>query len=343
MSDSINTSGSTPWLSVLIPMYGVERWLPACLHSLTQQSLQGVEVLLLDDASPDACAQIAQTWLHENAGVEGRVLCHAQNAGLSAARNTLLHQARGRYVWFLDSDDILLGDAIGQLHAIVNAQQPDLIVCDFSMLRETTKVKHKLRGELHRRSFCGRSNTLIHDQDEIITGILMSRQLHAWSKIARRSLWQQAPFPAGRCFEDIAAVGPLLCAAGSAWHVAMPWVGYRQREGSILSTMSAAKTADVLHGLYDLHQSLNACMPPLSHAAQYSLDFFTVKTLFSVAKKLGGEPQDQYVFNLAKDYAAQTFSGSIQRILYSRVLRDGWWWRAPQTRARLQKLGWIVP
>ena len=78
-----------------------------------------------------------------------RLLRHAQNSGLSAARNTMLDAARGDYIWFLDSDDLLLPGSVRELQACLERfQTPDLVLCDSRTVREPFQLKHRLRGEL---------------------------------------------------------------------------------------------------------------------------------------------------------------------------------------------------
>ena len=118
-----------PWLSVLVPVYNVRDYLTECIESVLAQAPDdgGVEVLLLDDCSTDdssaVIAQLQSRW-------PGRlsVLRHARNSGLSAARNTLMDAAKGRYLWFLDSDDKLLPGAIDSLRTKDNELNHDLHV-----------------------------------------------------------------------------------------------------------------------------------------------------------------------------------------------------------------------
>lgn len=331
----------TPWLSVLVPVHGVERWLPACLHSLLGQRLEGVEILLLDDASPDASG--AQARAAAEAHPEHvRCLRHERNRGLSAARNTMLDAARGQYVWFLDSDDLMAPDAIAQLRAIVDAHAPDLIACDFAVVRERQKLKHRLRGERHRRTFQGPSNVLITDRTRIICGVLGPRQLHAWSKIARRHCWQAARFPEGRCFEDMAVAGTLLTTVGSLWHAPHAWVGYRQREGSILATMSAAKSADLLHAVRDLHAALLPLARRDTRIAQ-ALDTFSLRTLQSIAAKKTCSQEDAAQLDEQGRATLHAVLGRRTEEVLARWRRRGWWLRALRSHRRLKRAGWLQP
>ena len=91
-----------PEISIIVPVYKVEEYLPQCIDSILAQTFTNFELLLVDDGSPDRCGEICE----EYAGKDTRIrVFHQANAGLSYARNTGLMNARGRYVTFIDSDD----------------------------------------------------------------------------------------------------------------------------------------------------------------------------------------------------------------------------------------------
>lgn len=245
------------WLSILVPVYNVQRYLRECLVSVVEQAGDdaGIQILVLDDCSSDGCWALLQEFAQRWPG-RLQLVQHVCNGGLSAARNTLIDAARGDYLWFLDSDDKLLPGAIERLRAIVQAHAPDVVLCDFSVWRECTQLKHRLRGEHHRRSFEGPARQLVHDRCALVAGMLAAGQLHAWSKISKRALWgQDLRFPPGRYFEDMATMPLMALRAQSFYYEPQPWVAYRQRETSILASMSLAKALDQ-----------SAALLPLAHA-----------------------------------------------------------------------------
>jgi Glycosyl transferase family 2 len=232
-----------PWLTIALPVYNVAAYLPACLESIFAQIDHGVEVLAVEDCSTDITPDVLRA--QQQRWPSLRVVQHERNLGLSGARNTGLANAQGTYIWFLDADDLMLPGAIAQLRQTIDQWQPDLVMCDFSVLREQMKLKHRLRGELHRSTFSGPGRTLMEDPMQVIAGAMRAGQLHTWSKIARRNLWgDDLRFPLGKAFEDLYTTPTLLGRARRAVHVPVPWVAYRQREGSILNTASHAKVLD---------------------------------------------------------------------------------------------------
>ena len=92
-----------PEISIIIPVYKVEKYICECVDSILAQEYKDFEIILVDDGSPDRCPEICDNY----ANTDNRIkVIHKPNGGLSSARNAGLAQAKGRYVWFVDSDDL---------------------------------------------------------------------------------------------------------------------------------------------------------------------------------------------------------------------------------------------
>lgn len=329
-----------PWLSLLIPVYNVSAYIDACLHSILQQVGQdaGVEILLLDDAGTDDSWDKVQRVAQQHPQ-RLQLLRHTQNRGLSAARNSLLGAARGRYVWFLDSDDVLLPGALLQLQTALATDAPDLLLCDYAVLRERRSLRHRLRGEAHQRSHPCKGRPSSRDRSALVTGLMYQRQFHAWSKIARREVWQAAPFPEGRYFEDMAAI-PNLLAATTTWrHVAQPWVGYRQRGDSILATMTAKKTQDLLASARDLHDGVQQLPGGLNASEHSALQYFLLRTFANLARSK--TPRDAALTAHCHTALLELFPNGTRAALTD-CHRRGWWLRAARVRRSLAHAGWLT-
>ena len=317
----------SPWLSLLVPAYNAGTHVHACVASVLAQGIEGIEVVVLDDASTDATGDICARLQAEHPGVV-RVHRAPRNGGIAAARNRLLAEARGDYVWFLDADDVLLPGALAGLRRTLEAGDPDLVLCDYRTLREASGLKHRLRGERHRRTFAGRARAVSTDRSALVAGVLRNGELHVWSKIARRSLWEGVAFPQGRIFEDVAVMARLLSAA--RWHVYIPevWVGYRQWPGSTLNTPSPARARDLLAALSSLRADF-AAMAGLDRRAWFAIDHFSLRSVVSLAAKLPAQDAGlQAEFRrVVRDLFARRGDAVIQA-----YLRRGWWMRALRAR-----------
>ena len=329
-------AAATPWLSVLVPVYNVRDYLAECVESVLAQAPAdaGVEVLLLDDCSTDGSAEVMAA-LDARWPGRLRLLRHERNAGLSAARNTMIDAARGDYLWFLDSDDKLLPGAIVGLREVVGLHAPDAVLCDFAVWRERPRLKHRLRGERHRNTFAGPHAALRPGGPERLAGLLATGQLHAWSKITRRALWPASVrFPPGRYFEDMATMPLALMGARSYWHVPKPWVAYRQRGGSILSTMTLPKAMDQSAALRPFGDALRGRPEAADPALRFALAHQCARSLMGamrVVARAAAQPGadaaalDAAAGRIRADFAAA--SPLPAEALAQAYLLRGWWLR----------------
>lgn len=328
------------WLSVLVPVHNVGAYIEACLDSvLGQDGLDdGVEVLVLDDASSDGSGDLVERIVARHPR-QLRLLRQARNDGVSAARNRLLEQARGDYVWFVDADDVVLPGALAGLKDVIRAHAPDLVLCDFAYLRAHHTLRHRLRGERHQRSFDGRSNRVSRNRGALVAGLLNAGELHVWSKIARREAWRRASFPEHRYFEDIAVIAPLLRGIESYFHVDAPWIGYRQHEASIMAAMSPAKLRDWLVSVEELQQGLLGSVPPLPPMARRAVRGFAMKSVVSVLRRM--EADDMRDPSLQGEVAAahaRMFPRGTGHVLAD-WRRRGWLLRVARARNLLRRHG----
>ncbi len=320
------------WLSVLVPVYNVAPYLEECLASVVQQlpADGGVQLLVLDDCSTDGSWALMQQLDRRWPG-RLQLLQHARNGGLSAARNTMIDAATGDYLWFLDSDDKLLPGAIAGLQAIVRQHAPDVVLCDFAVWRERMRLKHRLRGEGHKRSFDGPARQLVHDRAQLMAGMLGTGQLHAWSKISRRPLWGDdrsgVRFPAGRYFEDMATMPLMALRAQSFYYETSPWVAYRQRDSSILASMSLRKALDQSAALLPLTQAL-AGQPEWQHAGlRLALAQQAARSLVGATRHVCQSPDGTAALaeQLRQNFRAA--SPLTPEELARAYLQRGWWLR----------------
>ena len=116
---------NTPLISVIVPVYKVEKYLAECLDSICRQTYKNIEVICVNDGSPDNCAEILQNY----AACDSRITVITQkNQGLSASRNNALLKAAGEYVTFVDSDDTIAPEMIEELFRLAQTEQADVVI-----------------------------------------------------------------------------------------------------------------------------------------------------------------------------------------------------------------------
>ena len=118
-------------ISIIIPVYKVEKYLKRCVDSVIGQTYPNLQIILVDDGSPDNCPQICDEYAAQDKRIE---VIHQANAGVSNARNNGLKVAKGDYILFIDSDDYIAPDMCEKMLAFAQQTQADIVVCDSLML-----------------------------------------------------------------------------------------------------------------------------------------------------------------------------------------------------------------
>lgn len=312
---------SRPWLSILVPAHNVQPYLGQCLESIHRGAGDGIEVIVLDDGSADGTAAVAREWLRRLP--RGRLVELPSSIGVANARNRLVAEAAGDYVWFVDSDDLVLPGAIARLEETVERLRPDLVMCDFVSFRSDPPAAGGRVPGKRQATFAGPSGRLMHDHDALVAGLFTARQFHVWSKIARREIWADVRFPAGRVFEDNAAIPDLLAGVGSWLHVPEAWIGYRRRAGSIMSTIDRKRARDFVHSIDGLHRKV---MPTVAGAgARFAVDYFCLRGFAWVSHRI--EPGDGELWRQCADTLRRLYPDGIGGVQWGCV-RRGWLLRA---------------
>lgn len=320
--DNARVTNDHPLLSILIPVYNVERYLAECVESIFAQNPEySVEVLLLDDCSTDGSRAIANQ-LRQKHPENIRLLSHRENRGISAVRNSLLEAAQGEYIWFLDSDDKLLGPSLRRLGELVERHRPDIILCDYC--RE---------DGIRIPTFEGPAGSLEQDREALVRGVFVVRKMHNWSKISRRALWEDdLRFPEGKLFEDIPVCSRLLLRAKTYFHAPEKWIYYREHRDSLTQRVALADDfdearhddyAEALTGFVELFE---AELGPLDPATHFAIAHFQAKifrqTGFKIIKAIGLRGRFREMARLIRRY--RTIIEAASPIPFDQLLRQYW-------------------
>lgn len=215
-----------PIISVIVPVYKVEQWLPACVDSLLAQEFLNFELLLVDDGSPDGCPELCEAYAQKDERV--RVI-HRQNGGLSAARNTGIAAARGKYLAFVDSDDVVAPDYLSKMLEAAQGSDADMVVAGFCEMQQDGTIAENAGRYLAEQpgTFGGR---------ELLAQFFGPGAIYytvAWNKLYRAALWQSLRYPEGILHEDDAVAHHIYAACQTVCCLNETLYFYRQREGSI--------------------------------------------------------------------------------------------------------------
>lgn len=166
---------SSPSVSVLVPIYNVERYIERCVESLGAQSFRDFEVIFVDDCSPDNSVRLLGQLLENYPWMRVKLIRHKENMGVAAARITALHAAKGTYVIHVDSDDYVHPDYLSTLYDAAVRDDADIVVCDFF---------YDVSGILTPRE------QPVSKQPKVLVSQLLAGEVHnaLWNKLVRRNL-----------------------------------------------------------------------------------------------------------------------------------------------------------
>ena len=231
-------------ISIIVPVYKVMPYLRQCVDSILNQSYHNVEILLIDDGSPDGCGGICDEYLKKDERIR---VFHTENRGLSAARNLGLREAKGEYIGFVDSDDWIEPSMFEVLLKILEETHADIRVCDFvrepdSFAKAFQPIKAVYQGA-------------------DILNALLEKQINytVWNKLFRRELFDGLRFPDGKNYEDIALMHRIMYAANRVVVIPVTGYHYRVRPDSITRNFTAKNLIDYADAYLDSYSFLCSC------------------------------------------------------------------------------------
>ena len=212
-----------PLVSIIVPVYKVEDYLERCLDSLCRQSLKNIEILLIDDASPDNCGSICDSYVKKDNRI--KVLHNTDNRGLSAARNIGISMASSDYIMFVDSDDWVTEDYCEEAYRCATIFNAELVMFDYQIVKGSKVVKS--------------SYTSINEgkktKEEAIDLLFSMVGVYAWNKIYHKRLFENVKFPEGYKYEDMGTTHKLVLKAKNIYYRKKILYYYFMREGSIIN------------------------------------------------------------------------------------------------------------
>ena len=221
-------------VSVIVPVYNVERYLRKCIESILNQTYQDLEVILVDDGSKDCSGNICDEYAAKDARI--RVI-HKENGGLSDARNCGIDVAKGEYLLFVDSDDFIHSQMLEVLYDAMQDIGADISVCNFLNVPEGQDLQQETITDPSRHIYREQEKLAQLYVNNLVTVV-------AWNKLYSRRLFQTLRYPKGRLHEDEFVIHRLLFEARSVVYVDVVLYYYVQRQNSIMGKYSIKNIRD---------------------------------------------------------------------------------------------------
>lgn len=221
-------------ISVIVPVYKVEKYLERCIRSIQNQSYSNLEIILVDDGSPDNCPAMCDRFAAEDSRIK---VIHKENGGVSSARNVGLDICGGEYICFVDSDDYLAPDILEKLYGKATSAKASVVGCGFSLVDE---VERPIKN-------------IVPDREIALTGV-EALHLHykqqtfrmnfvcVWGKLFEASIFKTLRFQLGMMFEDIQLMPYILLSCDKFVYLSDIGYYYRQQRESIMHRVDPAHT-----------------------------------------------------------------------------------------------------
>lgn len=247
-------------ISIIVPVFGVEPFLDECILSIIRQTCTDLEIILVDDGSPDCCDRICDRY----ATLDNRIrVIHKMSSGPSDARNAGLQVARGEYVGFVDSDDYIASDMFAFLLSLLQDTDSDISICGH------VKTTHKGKPGLYLRS----KRIRFMDAGEALKKMLQLGHYESfvWNKLFKRELFDKIEFPSGKLYEDLYTTYKLIDRAHRIAYSRKVKYFYRQRLGSLIHTVYSSKYYDYVNASAEVRDYIEERYPSVHHTATLAL------------------------------------------------------------------------
>ena len=247
-------------ISVIVPVYKVEQYIDRCLQSIIHQTYRNLEIILVDDGSPDSCPTLCDEWKNKDNRI---CVIHKTNGGLSDARNAGLAVAKGDLIAFVDSDDWIAPETYERLKSALDMDHSDIAACSVEMVYEDGRKSELLTVK---------ENGLLNRAEAQKALLDESKLKHpVWYKLYRRPILEGILFEKGKQHEDVYWSYQVI---GNASKVSLiDYIGYYywQRTDSIMGEKYSLKRLDVIEAYCRRYKYTYEHFPELEVAARRSI------------------------------------------------------------------------
>lgn len=249
-----------PLISVIVPIYKVERYLNKCIESIVNQTYKNLEIILVDDGSPDRCPQMCDEWKEKDDRI---VVVHKENGGLSDARNAGLDIATGEYISFVDSDDWVDHHFIEFLFSVIFKTNSDIVECEKVITTDITKTVVNDTVYV--------DNTF--NNEEALKLLITDKVFHqtVWNKLYKKKVIDNIYFEKGKTNEDEFWTYQIFGNAKKISKLTNQLYFYFQRECSIMGRFNLRRL-DALEAKWERQKYINSNYPNLSQCSLHNLN-----------------------------------------------------------------------
>lgn len=255
-------------LSVIVPIYNMEKYLKKCLDSILNQTYKDMEIILVDDGSNDSSPEICDSYI----GIDNRIkVFHKKNGGLSDAKNFGIKKAKGKYITFVDSDDWIENNMYSDMLEYMKESKADISICGRYIDYEDGKTEKWFN-----------SNFLEMNNKEALISLnsFQNFDMASWDKIYKRRLFDNIEFPVGKKCEDAYTTYLLFEKSSKIIYIPQCYYHYFQRNGSI--SRSKSLNMDYIYAAKEQMIYFSKKHPELLSIGETNY-VFSIKAIFQVS------------------------------------------------------------
>lgn len=246
-------------ISIIVPIYNVEKYLRKCLESIVNQTLQELEIILVDDGSRDKSGEICEIYKQKDCRIQ---IVHKSNGGLSDARNEGVKYATAEYIIFIDGDDYIAEDMMETLYNLAKKNNADIAVCGVCNVYGDKKIPQ-----------CKSKEEFVCTGREAFRHILEGRKIPGTicNKLIKREIAEQIQFPAGRLYEDAFYTLDLIRKVNLVYVTTKPLYYYVHRQGSITTSRFKKADLDIIYAYQKTLELVKEKYPELKTQAVFRI------------------------------------------------------------------------
>ena len=266
-----------PLISVIVPIYNVEKYLARCVDSIVNQTYKNLEIILVDDGSPDRCPQMCDDYAKKDSRIK---VVHKKNGGLSDARNAGMAVATGEYISFIDSDDYVSDDFFECLLDAMNKENSDIAECSVVKFYEDNRFDE----------FSDDLSVKTYDTQDAMSALIAENPFHqhVWNKLYKTELVKDIPYAVGKLNEDEFWTYRVFGRANKVARLNKTMYYYFQRSSSIMGVGYNIRRLDALEGKANRQKYIENNFPDLSTQAKIDLYGSCMFAYQSVLKFMSG-------------------------------------------------------
>ena len=281
-------------ISVVVPIYNVEKYIRKCIDSIKKQTYRNIEIILVDDGSPDKCGEICDEYAESDKRIK---VIHKRNGGLSDARNVGIDIAKGKYITFVDSDDYVEEDYVMYLYSLIKKYNTEMSICSYYV--EDYKNKRIDLGAKYQEKAL--------EKIECISRMLCENgfAVSAWAKMYNLELFQDIRYPVGKLCEDNGTTYKLIEQCDLIAYGNESKYIYIKREDSIMNSKFSKKKLDLIELTDKMAEDLYPKFPELQDVVIKR----KIQSRFSIIRQILFSEYDEANIKIAKDLRKEIVKG----------------------------------